>query len=83
MKIGRVGAVLLVLAVVAGTGLALAEEGAKDKEASKNEKRQAHHAEMIKKYDKDGDGELSKEEKSAAKDAWRVKRYDKDGDGEK
>ncbi|MDP6524644.1 MAG: EF-hand domain-containing protein [Kiritimatiellia bacterium] len=80
MKIGRVGAVLLVLAIVAGTGLALAEEGAKDKEALKSEKRQARHAEMIKKYDKDGDGKLSDEERKAMKKSFREKSKDTDGE---
>ena len=41
-------------------------------------------AEMIKKYDKDGDGKLSQEERKAAMEGRRaemMKKYDKDGDG--
>lgn len=55
------------------------------------EQRSAHHAEMIKKFDKDGDGKLSEEEKTAMKSerkekgknrrAEMIKKFDKDGDG--
>ena len=41
-------------------------------------------AEMMKKYDKDGDGKLSQEERKAAmagRRAEMMKKYDKDGDG--
>jgi hypothetical protein len=42
------------------------------------------HDEIIKKFDKDGDGKLSDEEKAAAKAAWEkemLEKYDKDKDG--
>ena len=37
--------------------------------------------EMMKKFDKDGDGKLSDDERKAMHDAYMLKRFDKNGDG--
>ena len=59
---------------------------AKEGDKKRGEKGKANHrAEMMKKFDKDGDGELSKEEREAARAGFRAKmveKFDKDGDGE-
>lgn len=71
-------------------GLALSSTllQAEDAPADKVKKAEARRAEMLKKYDKNGDGQLDEAEKAAMqedrrkeRDQERLKRYDKNGDG--
>ncbi|HYG75951.1 MAG TPA: EF-hand domain-containing protein [Planctomycetota bacterium] len=71
-----------------------AKKGGK-REGGNPEKEHRKHEEMLKRFDKDGDGKLSEEEKRAAMEAMGkhreggeanhkaeiIKRFDKDGDG--
>ena len=44
----------------------------------------ARHEEVLKEFDKDGDGKLNEEERKAAGEAMRkklIEKFDKDGDG--
>ncbi len=77
---------ILILAL----GLALSSTflQAEDAPADKVKKAEARRAEMLKKYDKNGDGQLDETEKAAAqeerrkeREQERLKKYDKNGDG--
>ncbi len=71
-------ALIAITCLGAGTS-ALAEEGSVD--------RDARRAQLLERFDTDGDGVISDAERSAARDELRSKRdellqqYDKDGDG--
>lgn len=73
---------LTALTILLGTCLIAGAEGKPDKP-----QRKGPPPEMLKKFDKDGDGTLSKEEKDAMREAMkehhkdRAKEFDKDGDG--
>ncbi|MFT4176852.1 MAG: EF-hand domain-containing protein [Luteolibacter sp.] len=72
---------LITLGVLAGSlSFAAAQEGTTEK--TKPERKIP--AEVLEKFDKDGDGKLSEEEKAAMKEARKkemLEKYDKDGDG--
>jgi hypothetical protein len=73
---------LTALTILLGTCLIAGAEGKPDKPH-----RKGPPPEMLKKFDKDGDGTLSKEEKDAMREAMKelhkdkAKEFDKDGDG--
>lgn len=75
------------LALLAVPAFSQDADAAKKPEGDRKARMEARRAEMIKKYDKDGDGKLSDEEREAMKKdhagrrAEMVKKYDKDGDG--
>lgn len=75
-------ALALVLVLVGGS---FAHAGDAEK---KTDKKAAKKAELLKRFDKDGDGQLSKDEKKAMheelkkeREAELLKKFDKDGDG--
>ena len=75
---------ILILALGMSLGATLSE--AQDDATAKA--REARRAEMIKKYDKNGDGQLDETEKAALRadnqkkrEEERLKKYDKNGDG--
>ena len=78
---------LTAFAAFASVTSAFAEEGDEKKKCDKKGKgiSAEKKAELLKKFDKDGDGKLSEEEREAAKAARKamiLEKFDKDGDGE-
>lgn len=85
---------LMILTAMLFTGSVLVAQDAKPEEKPASPAQQAR-ADMLKKYDKDGDGKLSEEERAAMRadrakereemtkkrEAENLKKYDKDGDG--
>lgn len=79
------------LALLAVPAFSQDSDAAKKPEGDRQARMEARRAEMVKKYDKDGDGKLSDEEREAMKKDRRermeqrraemLKQYDKDGDG--
>ncbi|MES2925049.1 MAG: hypothetical protein V4819_26065 [Verrucomicrobiota bacterium] len=80
---------LITLAALIGTcSFAAAQEGAPPPPPAQGERPERPQRQVppdvLKKFDKDGDGKLSQEEGKAAREAMqaeRIKKYDKDGDG--
>ena len=75
--------------ILVGASLCIGMARAEDDAAAKGKGIEARRAEMIKKYDKNGDGTLDETERNAMRDeqkkkrdAERLKKYDKNGDGQ-
>lgn len=74
----------LVVGVLAACSFSAIAEDGEGKEGKKGGKRGGHRPspEMIKEFDKDGDGKLNEEERKALRAAMILKRFDEDGSGD-